>query len=259
MMKKIKKYFIAILGLFIFVGLGVSISILNTQGLFKIEKFEIAVYQPETQKNYIQPFIEDLHIELQKKVGQSLLSIDLANLIEFVKTKPWVKEVSARRVWPDQVLLQIETKEISYSYQLKSGALVSVFQDGQLFKGKSEEVLNVPLLSGKAFESDLDLRMKAVRFLSQIPDLGKYKKDENLEVSHSDKDGFIVTLKNPKLLIKLGSQEIEKKSHQVSRILEYLEVHQIQAESMDLNTEKKAFVKIKKNEGTNKDSAASIE
>ncbi|HPI39449.1 MAG TPA: FtsQ-type POTRA domain-containing protein [Pseudobdellovibrionaceae bacterium] len=246
--KNKKHFFISIIFVFFLFGAVLSVAFLEQRGFFQVTNFETTIVQPEDQKNYMEPFIEDLKQELQKKVGQSLFKMNLTELVKEVQKKSWVKEVHVRRVWPHQVHLQIDSKSIQMLYRNKKSQIQALLEDGALIESPSKNFPVVPYLKGKEFESQLNLRRKAVAFLSQIPKDGRFQQKEILEIQYSEKEGFQVSLEASSLKVNLGTEDIEKKSKRVSKILDYLDVHKLQAESLDLSAEKKAFAKIKKSE-----------
>jgi cell division septal protein FtsQ len=236
---------IFLIAVVIFIGVPGVVYYLDFKNQFQVQSFETTLLQPAAQEKYMEPLILELKKELQKKVGQSLLRIDLPGLASEIQKKNWIKTVHVRRVWPRLVHLQIEAKAVKLLYHTPKQETQALLEDGTLLKTLSENYPDVAYLKGVDFEKQPALRIKALEFLAEIPQSGKFQIKNIMELRYSEKEGFQVILRDSFLKVKMGTQEINKKAKRVARVLDYLEVHKIQAESLDLNAERKAFVKLK--------------
>ena len=79
-------------------------------------------------------------------VGEPLVAQDLARAVHGVERHPWVRRASARRVFPDTVVLQVEEREIAAL--LLTDGLFLVDHEGVPFRRATPGDLDHPVITG---------------------------------------------------------------------------------------------------------------
>ncbi len=92
--------------------------------------------------------------------GEPLLALDLARALEGVRRHPWVAGATARRVFPDTVVISVEEREVRALVLLDGLYLVDA--DGVPFRRAAAPHLDHPVISG------IDPQVAA-----QYPELGR--------------------------------------------------------------------------------------
>ncbi len=133
--------------------------------------------------------------------GLPLLSLELDTALEGVRKHPWVIDASARRVFPDTVVITVEERQPQALLMLDGLYLVDA--EGEPFRRATAPHLDYPVITGiprhvaeEAPELGRRLVLDALRLLSQAEGHAGLTAREISEVRFDPESGYALVLRN---------------------------------------------------------------
>lgn len=224
---------------------------LDQGGFFNLEHIEISVLNPiETVRNqnlYLKPLVSDLEKKLDALRGKSLWDLDLSQISSLLGDLKWVETNYVSRSWPARLNIRVIPKDVKLLYVAKSGQMFPIVDEGKFLDAVSaKQIPDVALLEGEIFEKNREMRVKAIKVISEIPAEGKFSKKNISELRFDPKEGFWATLVQSGIRVKIGQDQVPIKSLRISQVIEYLESRQLEARVIDGNLSKKVLVRLRK-------------
>ncbi len=133
--------------------------------------------------------------------GDPLVSLDLDGAVRNLERHPWIAEASARRAFPDTVVLQIRERQVRAV--LASDGFWLVDRDGTVFHRATTDELDHPLLTGIPAEwlhtqPELARRVigEALRSLDAAETVAGLPGTDISEVRFGARSGYTLALRN---------------------------------------------------------------
>ncbi len=220
---------------------------LEKKGLLNIDHIEVIIDNSSEQEHYLQPLIQDLNQQLESCRGQSLWKVELPQLSALLSQFPWVEEFSISRHWPAKLQVNVRVKKIDFLLMTANGKFIPIAESGESLPTiELKQIPDVIVLRGENFEKQPELRKKAVKILKEIPLSGPFSQKTISEIYYDDRDGFWMTLVKKGIQVKIGQDQVLKKSTRVSQALEYIESRNLDVRVIDANLSKKVLVRLRK-------------
>ncbi len=228
-----------------FVVLG-GIRFLSKIQFFTLKRVDVVASTPHLSKEQI--------IALAAiPYGANLFSVNLEDIATRIKRYSWVKDVQAKRLFPQGLSLQVE--EYTPLAILDIGDLYYVSHEGRIFRKlndsddrhypvvsgfKKEALEKYPTFFGKKIEDTLD-------FLNRLT---PQMKDAGLSRIHFDvAEGFTVFTQNPPMELFFGPEDPDQPSHWQEKLKAFSRLEQemknqgVVYQKVDLHVIGKIFVR----------------
>lgn len=221
--------------------------VLQKEGFFKIERVDVELREGVMMPAWLQTEWKAMTDDAKALRGRDLWSLDMEEVVAVIKKRPWVREVSLSRSWPDGLVLSIDPKELKAVARAKKGVLVPVLEDGTLLPSdQMANFVSLPILSGEIDVKDDDRIREALRLLSLFPGQGVLSIDRVSEIGFHEKEGYWVLVMPFATKVRFGNVDFEKKISRVKQVMEYLDSRQIGARVIDADLSKKVVVRLRK-------------
>ena len=190
--------------------------------------------------------------ELEKKtrpfIGKFIWHLPLHKLQSIVQSYPDVENIQILRVWPNKfrvILLSDTPVLLLWGNQ----GLHPVTAKGALQKPLPQiSTPDIPLLRGKIFFNQINLRKQAVQLFFHLPKKGLFSQNSISEIKYSKKDqGFYIYLINSPSPIRVGRSLSEFRPDRVESVLKYLQQKKIKWHVMDARFSQKIVVGLNSN------------
>ena len=214
---------------------------------FVVKDVPIKIAFPETHAP-IASHIKSEVLQLVKPVKKAnIWKVDLPQLRSSILEKTWVKNVALRRIFPNQLDIQITTKEAILLHMNKKGEIRPVLLDGKILPPvKPTLVPDIPFIKGKALLKDSKERQKLIALFQQIPRQGALSLSNITDVRLEPTLGLSFKLIKEQAVVHLGEQNIQTKGLQILRVTEYLQSQNQKARVIDASFSKKVLVRLRK-------------
>lgn len=136
-----------------------------------------------------------LEEQLKLYLGRGFFSVDIQEIQQVLDQQPWIKSVSVRRLWPDQLKVSIVERQAVARWD--DTHLLS--KNAKVFKAKSDAFQQLPLIHGYMGQSD--------ELLTRFNDLQYRFNKYDLKISElrEDNKGALNLILENNLAISLGS------------------------------------------------------
>lgn len=224
-----------------------SLYYLEQRGVFNIEKIEVRLDDSYGDLVFLKPLLVRIENRLKSQNGKSLWAIKMREIKTSLVEEKWISQINIVRKWPSILTVQIRPHEVKMLWVSSRGELFPVLESGDMLgRVASNQAPDAPLLMGEKFRTDEDLRVQAIDFLRELPSSGPFNGNQISEIRYSEKEGFVVSLVQSGLQVKMGEDNLALKSARVSQVLEYMNNHQFEGRVIDANFSKKVLVKLRK-------------
>lgn len=180
----------------------------------------------------------------------NLLSLDLKNICQCMENSPWIERAKIKRIFPDQLEINIIERKAVALINLKQLYLVD--KKGTIFKkAEKEDGLAFPILTGITWENLMNHQHIYTPLITQALTLMDLFEEEGITLStiseiHLDVSfGLTVFTAHHATQIEMGSPPFQEKCKRLCAILHDLEQKNLLPQTIDLNYSNKAFVKTK--------------
>ena len=213
---------------------------------FGISKIQVNSLNPDAYA-YFSFFKNEVEADLLPYQKRLLWQLNIRNIMAKIEKKPWVQEVRVRRVFPDKLEIDLGLQQVGLIFISDRGDRYPISSNGNILPRISEKLLpDVPLLRGRKFLDDADLREDALLLSSQLPTTGPLSRPLLSEIYFNPKLGFELLLSDSGFRIILGQDNYELKLKRVAKVIEYLTAKNIQGRVIDARYEKKILVRLRK-------------
>lgn len=214
---------------------------------FQVESIETSLWNDHGKAQYTQNFFTDLRREMVSFEKMPLWEVPFEKLNQLLRDKNWIKTFRLRRIWPNQVKLDIAVEEISFVLINEKGKVFPIVESGKLLEPIPLSLVpDMMILRGKALAESLVLRQKAYRFFSQIPREGLFSQKTISTIEYKKGEGFLATLLQSPVIVMLGEGRALAKAKRVNQILEYFSSRGTEGRVIDARFSKKVLVKLRK-------------
>lgn len=221
--------------------------VLQREGFFQIEKVELSLNENVIMPAWLQAEWKDLTQEVNKLKGKDLWSLDMEKVAGAVKARPWVREVSVARSWPDLLVLSIDPKELKALGRAKKGALIPILDDGTVMPSdQMANFVSLPIFSGEIDPTDRKRVTEVLQLLALFPGDGVLSIDRVSEVGYHSKEGYWILVMPFATKVRWGFGDFKKKISRVKQVMHYLDSRQIGARVIDADLSKKVVVRLRK-------------
>ncbi len=149
-------------------------------------------------------------------IKDSFFSLDVKQASEVILSHPWVKNIKARKVWPNTLLVDVE--EHQPWLNLNNKQLIS--REGVVFKpANANEFIELPLLMGQYGELE-DLLSMYHFFTEQMPS----NEFRISKLSFNSHNGWTMWLEN-EIALYLGKQQLTERLERFLIVLEEMKQH----------------------------------
>lgn len=213
---------------------------------FGVSKIQINSLTPENQ-SYFSYFKNEIEADLTSFHKQLLWQINIRDIMAKIKKKPWVQVARVRRVFPNKLEVDLGLQAVGLIFINDRGDKYPISSEGNILPRISEQLLpDVPLLRGRKFLDDANLREDALLLSSQLPLIGPLSRPMLSEIYFNPKNGFELLLNESRFRVILGQDNYELKLKRVAKVIEYLNAKNIQGRVIDARYEKKILVRLRK-------------
>lgn len=239
--------YVRILFLFIVSGaLSLAIYYGAEHGWGRLAPIELKMDSTSNQKRLFQRIESSLNKELKPFVNQWVWDVPLSQVLSKVESDRRVDSAQVRRVFPNRLEVQIKPREPVLAWLDEAGRIFPVSADGVMLPVLPlNETSDLPLLRGKEFKTDLELREKTIAMYLTFPKEGRLSQKTISEFQFSKRNGLSLTLVQSGVEIKFGEDELQKKIDRVERVLNYLEDQQLKGRVIDATLSKKVVVRLR--------------
>lgn len=222
---------------------------LQREGFFRISSVSVSLREGAVAPVWLGKEWSRLLQESKTFEGQDLWSLDLDQVVAQIKARPWIREVSLIRSWPNELRLSIEPKELVALARGKKGYLMPVLEDGQQIDPEQlSAFVSLPVLSGELNTAQPERIAEALQLLRLFPEDGMLSRDRISEVGYHAKEGYWVLVMPFATKVRWGFRDFEKKISRVKQVMEYLDSRQIGARVIDADLSKKVVVRLRKSQ-----------
>lgn len=216
------------------------------QGWGKLDSVEMVMAPGSDQATLFGHIETSLKGPLKAFQGKWLWDVPLEAILKKVESDRRVRAVKVTRVFPNKLEITIEPHEPAVAWVDEVGRFHPVATDATLLPAlSSQDVADVPLLRGRAFKSNEELRAKALSLLNELPASGALTRKRVAEITYSERDGFALLLTQGAIEVRLGEGDIGLKASRADRVINYLQDQQLRGRVIDARFAKKVVVRLR--------------
>lgn len=190
---------------------------------------------------------EDIAPKLASLYGKSILDVPLDQVYAILEKDRRVRDARILRKFPSELYIEIEPHVPIANVLSTSGQSVyPLTKEGTLFPAVTfSDANDAPVLRGKAFLKDIELRAKAIFMLRSLPEAGDFTAAEISEIHFDKKKGFVLVLSRDNSEVIIGSKDFEKRAEHIRRVIQYLRSENLRGRVIDARFSKKVVVRLR--------------
>ena len=190
---------------------------------------------------------ERLNAQLAHLKGKRIWEIDLSKMRASLARDEWVKDIAIARRLPNEVRVSVRPKSAALVLVSKQGEFIPITDDSELLSAlPSGQLPDVPILRGEIFAKDRARRDRAVKLALALSEDGPLGRHNVSEISWTNEEGYVLTLIQPKVEVKLGEERVDLKTMRVAQVLNYLSANNLRGRVIDASFSKKVLVRLRK-------------
>lgn len=231
---------------------GVLFALLYQAGLFEVQSVPID-FTLDARAEFLVPALkvanmkEKFSDQLDALKGKRIWEIDLRALRASFIRDEWIKDILISRRLPNEIRVSVRPKYASLVLVQNQNTFLPITEDGEILSALEAGALpDVPLLRGEIFVNDASRRQAAVEFVQSLNEEGLLSRNNVSEISWNQEDGYVLTLVQPKVEVKLGDEQIDLKVLRVGQVLNYLSANNLKGRVIDASFSKKVLVRLRK-------------
>lgn len=215
-------------------------------GWGRLEPVDVVMAPGSDQQQLFAHIQGSLQKELKAYQGKWLWETSLPKILDEVQDDRRVRSARIDRVFPNRLRVVIEPHQPVMAWVDDVGRLFPVATDASLLPDLPlHEIRDMPLLRGKQFKTDQLLREQAIQLFERLPVAGPLARERVAEISFSEKNGFSLMLVQSGIEVRLGTNDIERKSERIAQVLNYLQDQQLRGRVVDARFAKKVVVRLR--------------
>lgn len=221
--------------------------LLGTRVLLASDRFHVDQVQVLGQQRLT---AEEVVAQSNIRLGQSIFALDLVKIGRKIEENPWVRTTSVRRIFPRQVVLQVEERTPVAVINL--GYLYYVDRTGDVFKVLSrEDALDFPMITGLGRQEYLQdpeaagqrLR-EVVALIEHLAGRSRFSLEDVAEI-HLDADGGLSLFTYVGAVpVRLGQGQYAGKLDRLERVYKELEPRLSVLKGIDLAVADRVIVTL---------------
>jgi cell division protein FtsQ len=151
---------------------------------------------------------QQLRSQLEPFLGQGFFLVDIKRIQQMVGAQSWIRDVSVRRVWPNQIRVSIIEKQAYARWD--SNHLLST--RGRVFKADADAFGHLPLINGYAGRS--------LELLQAFASIQQRLGQASIRITglHEDAKGALSLQLDDQIKVILGSDDSDYKISQLLKI-----------------------------------------
>ena len=131
--------------------------------------------------------IFQLEVALQKKLkifkGRWVWTVSLKEIFAHIQANDYGDKLRVTRIFPNRIVVHLDSGSAILTYLRSDSKLQSVFLNGTLSKPYfSSKYKGLPILRGKLFLKNQDLRLRAISFVNRLKKKGYFSQENVSEV-----------------------------------------------------------------------------
>ncbi|MFN8847590.1 MAG: cell division protein FtsQ/DivIB [Bdellovibrionales bacterium] len=220
---------------------------LSVSGFFQIQQVKVYIESDNSSRYASLSALEKVSQEAEKIRGQDLYRVDFSGMQKMLQQEDWIQSFRISRRWPSQLEVLIRPQPVYFSILNERGRLLPVIESGKVLEEVSvARAPQAPVTRQIEFINNVELRLRTLKILKDIPLHGEFSRKSISEISHDNSKGFVLTLSENNISVKLGENQIRQKSLQIAQVMHYLKERQFQARVIDANLSQKVLVRLRK-------------
>jgi cell division protein FtsQ len=234
------------LGLIFAVTCGLYFQLSGSE-FFKIQKVKVFIENEDSSRFSSLSALEKVSQAADKMRGQDLFRVDLTGLQNQLHDEDWIQSFQISRRWPSQLEVRIRPQAVYFSILNERGKLLPVIESGKVLQEVAvSRAPEAPVTRQSEFINNDKLRARAIEILKNIPLQGEFSRKSISEIEFDNSRGFLLTLSDGNISVKLGENNVRQKSLQITQVMHYLKERQFQARVIDANLSQKVLVRLRK-------------
>lgn len=219
---------------------------LNAPSLLKLEDVSIVEWQKGTRDWIFEDIKKSLTKQTQAIRGKYVWEVDLNQLLVSIEKDKRVEKVQIQRKLPNKIEVKLLPHEPYAIYWGGSQAIMPIAKDGTLLPTLAKDAYyEAPILRGRVFLDNLELRKKAIQILDMAQSKSFIHNRKISELLYDKKQGFIVIMSPDGEELFLGDEDFERRLSMAEKVLNYLSGQGIKGRILDLRFTKKVVVKVR--------------
>lgn len=235
-----------VIGLFVPLILWGSFYSLVTSGFFEVSQIQINIEGSIDHQALFQSELEQLKVKMQSLAGENIWDIQVDEMAQSFLPVAWIQDFIVLKSWPNQVTVMIQLAPLLFA--IKEKKTYRLFFGSQKWSEAENELtqeLQVPIVvttEKKISQDTISNVYHLLDLLKGFPSL----QSQNIKTIYWDSTkGFKLKLRDPNSEVLLGFIEDPDKLVRVTRVIEYLKQHKIEARVIDSNFTKKVLVRLR--------------
>jgi cell division septal protein FtsQ len=236
--------FLLLLGALLF-----SVKTLEKLNFFSVSKIELEINGEEENRELLLSDIANLKKHLRKFENVNIWEVEVGEIGKKISQFAWVQDFTVLKSWPNTVEIKLQMAPVAFAVQEKQSLRLyfgnlrsTLISESDLSRDRYN---NFPILVTEDSKLTDDVISSTYHTLSLLKhhkyfDLGNIK-----IITWNSHKGFGIRLKEPKTEVLLGFLDEPEKIDRVTRVIDYLKEHMIEARVIDSNFTKKVLVRLR--------------
>ncbi|WP_035957802.1 cell division protein FtsQ/DivIB [Bryobacter aggregatus] len=185
----------------------------------------------------------------EEDLGRSVFLLPLDKRRTELMSKPWIRDATVSRLWPNRVSVQIlERKPVAFVKREGGAETTVIDSDGVLMEAPPAASFSLPVVSGVGPEvSDEARRFRIHRVERLIKDLGEHVKEiGEIDAEDSDNMQIVQALHGKAVTLVLGNRNFKLRYENFLAMADQLMEKLPNAQSFDLRLEEQVTAAEKK-------------
>lgn len=245
MTKKITKFLFYFSCLIAVVSLGVFY--FPELKIFQVSQIPVVIENRPGHNFFLDDKVDTLQAELGYLKSKNVWLLNLKKVYQEIREKPWVSGLTIKRIFPNQVKVDVVPKEVLAVIMNDKRQLQPVHIDGVVSAQVRGNLLpDVPVLRFIKTRNTPENIAHVISLYNGIIRDGFFASSNISEIIWNSEDGLSISLLKPKVEILFGTEEIDKRSKRVQGVLSYLETQPQKVRVIDSRFSKKVLVRLRK-------------
>jgi cell division septal protein FtsQ len=227
---------------------GLAFQSLVKFNFFNISKIDIILSGEDKDRDVLAQELLLMNQEIGKLYGTNLWEVDVDRIAQNLVKAPWIKEFTIVKNWPNQLKINIQTSPIIFVARSKSKSFLffrSQKSGHQTNVDFAELCSRFPELVTDSGKLNEELILNTLHALSLLENQKHFSFQNIKKISWDSHKGFNVHLRDPNTEVLLGFLDEPDRLDRVTRVMDYLKEHKIEARVIDSNFTKKVLVRLR--------------
>jgi len=247
--KLLRKFLTLCAFVLLFCVLVFSLKTLEAAKFFSISTIELEINGENENRELFSFDVESLRKHLKKYENVNMWEVEVGEIGQKLSQIPWVEDFIVFKSWPNKIEIKLQMSPIAFSVQESQST--RIYFGNTRFTVVTQQNLssnglgNFPNLVTENAKLTEDVISSTYHTLSLLKNR-KYVDPKNIKsIIWNAQKGFRLLLKEPKTEVLLGFLDEPERIERVTRVIDYLKEHQIEARVIDSNFTKKVLVRLR--------------